>query len=159
MLWGNGRFLLITHDHWSQLTSDLGNVQFRNAAGTLLAKLDLYRFKQMILSRNGGTMILSAPDAIQHLAAVIADEFWLVHRQEERLVVSAVHRVGTELKNEVAVWRLKGQTVTGGDSGGEVWINGRLIATTWAAIMIDNTVTYERKVTDLSLAALLESTP
>lgn len=162
----NGRSLLITHDHWSQLAADLGDVQFRDAAGALLAEMDLYQFKRLILSHNGGRMVLSAPDALQDLAimptknsATADDELLLVHRQEGQVVVSSVQMVKTGLKDGVAVWRLQGRAVENGDSGGGVWVNGHLAATMWTTVMMENPVTGERQATDLSVAAVLNSTP
>lgn len=162
----NGRSYLITHDHWSQLASDSGDVQFRDATGTLLAEMALYRFEQLILSRNGGTMVLSAPDALQNMAIMAengvvteGDELWLVQRQAGRVRVSPVQKVGEDVKNGVAVWRLQGQAVAGGDSGGGVWVNGRLAAITWTAVMMESPMNFERRVTDVSVAAVLEGIP
>ncbi len=162
----NGFTYLITHDHWSQLAANAGEVQFRDAAGTLLAEMALYRFKRLILSRNGGTMILSAPDALQNMAIMATnggvterDELWLVHRQAGRVRVSPVQKEAVDVRNGVAVWRLQGQAVVSGDSGGGVWANGRLAAITWTAVMIENGQNAERQATDVSVAAVLESLP
>jgi hypothetical protein len=162
----NGRSYLITHDHWSQLTSNSGDVQFRDAAGTLLAEMDLYHFKRLILSRNGGTMVLSAPDALHKSAITVTNaevtentDLWLVHRQEGRVMVSPVQKVSADLKNRVTVWRLQGQVVEGGDSGGGVWVNGRLAAITWTAVMMESPTNAERWATDMSIAAVLGNMP
>lgn len=162
----NGRPYLITHDHWSQLTTSAGSVQFRDAAGTLLAEMPLYKFKRLIVARDGGTMVLSAPDSLQDLAmaampeSVAANEnLWLVHRQEEQVLVSPVQRVAVDSKNGVAVWRLQGEAVVSGDSGGGVWMNGRLAAITWTAVMLENQTNGERQATDVSIAAVFESLP
>ena len=159
----NGRSLLITHDHWSQLMADLGEIQFRDAAGTVLAKMDLYKFKQLIMSRNGGMMVLTAPDALQHLAvtaeigATTDDELLLVHRQNGQVVVSPVKRVDRVVKDGVAAWRLQGQTVVSGDSGGGVWDNGRLQAVVWTAVMMEDQQSQVRQGTDVSVAAIWEA--
>lgn len=162
----NGRFYLITHDHWSQLAANLGDVQFRDATGTLLAEMSLYDFKGLILSRNGGIMIVAAPDALQKSAMIVTnarvtedDDLWLVHRYEGRVIASQVQKVAADVKNGVGVWRLQGQTVVSGDSGGGVWENGRLVATTWTAVMMESQTSAERRATDLSIAAVLEGMP
>ena len=160
----NGRTLLITHDHWSQLTADLGDVQFRDAAGVLLAEMDLYQFKRLIVGRDKGTMVLVAPNSLQDLVIVPTkvgvtenDGLLLVHRQKGQVVVSSVQRVETGLKDGVAVWRLQGQAVENGDSGGGVWVNGQLVATMWTTVMMENPVTGERQATDLSVAAVFNN--
>jgi hypothetical protein len=157
----NGRSLLITHDHWSQLTADLGEVQFRDAAGVLLAKMDLVRFKRLILSRNGGLMVLAAPDALQGLAVAVGtnratagSDLWLVHRQEGQVVVSPVQVESAGLKDGVAVWRLQGQMVVNGDSGGGVWGDGRLLAVMWTAVMVEDGTAQARQGTEASVAAV-----
>ncbi len=158
----NGRTFLITHDHWSQLTADLGEVQFRDAAGVLLMDMDLYQFRQLILARNGGTMVLSLPDAWQHLAvsqnvnAFTNDELLLAHRQGGQVVVSPVRLVETGVKDGVAVWRLQGEAVVSGDSGGGVWGNGRLLGVLWATVMLEDEPSQERQQTDMSVAAVWE---
>ena len=53
----NGEIILVTHDHWGDLDA-LGMVQFRNAAGDPLFKLDKDTFKALIHYQDGGTMIL-----------------------------------------------------------------------------------------------------
>jgi hypothetical protein len=160
----NGRPLLITHDHWSQLTADLGDVQFRDATGVLLVEMDLYQFKRLILSRNGGTMVLTAPDILQDMAMVteagdtaVDDDLWLVRRQEGQVVVSPVQKAAAGMKDGVAVWRLQGQTVVNGDSGGGVWGNGHLLATMWTTVMMEDQATDEQQATDLSVAAVLDN--
>lgn len=166
MVQANDRFYLITHDHWSQLAANLGAVQFRDASGTLLAEMDLYSFKRLILSRNGGTMVLSAPDPLHQLAVIAenpqvtgSDDLWLVHRQEGRLEASRVQKVAADVKDGLAVWRLQGPAVTGGDSGGGVWAHGRLAAVTWTAVVMENQTNSELRTTDLSTAAVLEDMP
>ena len=162
----NGRSYLITHDHWSQLAANLGDVQFRDATGALLAELDLYHFKRLILWRDGGTMVLAVPDGLQKSAMTVTyqqitenDDLWLVHRQGGQVVVSPVEKMAADLKNGMDVWRLQGQAVVGGDSGGGVWVNGRLAAITWAAVMMENQTNAERQATDVSIAAVLEGIP
>ncbi|MDX1417009.1 MAG: hypothetical protein R3293_22585 [Candidatus Promineifilaceae bacterium] len=162
----NGRSYLVTHDHWSQLAANTGSVQFRDAAGALLAEMDLYHFKRLILARDGGTMLLSAPDALQKPAKTemnkrdtARDDLWLVHRQEGRLTASRVQKVAAKLKDGVAVWRLQGQVVESGDSGGGVWANGRLEAVTWTAVMLESPSNTERQATDMSIAAVYMPIP
>jgi hypothetical protein len=154
-----GRSLLITHDHWSQLTADLGEVQFRDATGVLLAKMDLFRFKRLILSRNGGLMVLVAPGALEDLAVengrvITKGQLLLAHRQDGQVAVSPVHMATVGVKDGVVVWRLQGQVVVNGDSGGGVWGDGRLLAVMWTAVMLEDGVGQERQETEGSVAAV-----
>lgn len=159
----DGRFLLMTHDHWSQLEADLGTVQFRNAEGILLEEMDLYHFKQLILFRDGGTMVLSAPITLYDVAIEAADRLFtakdetlVAHRDEGRVVLSPVEINDRFQKEGVGVFRLGGQTVMSGDSGGGVWADGQLVAIMWKSIMVENTSTGQRKVTTESVAAEID---
>lgn len=56
---------IVTHDHWSRLVDNLRKVQFRDASGELLLELDRSLFYSLIRYRDGGLMILVAPEEIR----------------------------------------------------------------------------------------------
>jgi hypothetical protein len=58
-----GDLLIVTHDHW-QMTPDLWLVQFHSPANELLLELSGEEFQQLIRYRDGGTMLLTAPQAL-----------------------------------------------------------------------------------------------
>ena len=75
------------------------------------------------------------------------------------VVLSPVEIKEARLKEGLDVWRLEGQTVISGDSGGGVWQNGRLAATTWTTVMMENQDSGARQATELSVAFVLEPLP
>lgn len=165
--------LLVTHDHWSRFDQALGTVTFRAADGRLLAEMTLPAFKQHLRYRDGGTMVLTAPDALATAVAgraevaqtnvlTIGDNVLLAQRAGGRVVVTEASVVAQSEKQGRPVIRLQsadGQTVIGGDSGGGVWVNGRLAATIWATVMMENATTGRRRATDLSVAAIYAPIP
>ncbi len=160
--------LLVTHDHWSHFNEIVGVVTFRNAHGALIVEMDLRDFKQHVRYRDGGTMVLTAPEvlatavpgtakALQTFALNIDDNVLLTQRVDGRVVLTEASVVAQTEKQGQPVLRLQsaaGQTVTGGDSGGGVWLNGRLAATMWTTVMMENPTTGVRQATDLSVAAI-----
>lgn len=158
--------LLVTHDHWSRFDERLGTVTFRNAGGTPLAEIDLHLFKQHLRYRDGGTMILTAPEvlaiaipatakALQTNALSRGDSVLLVQRAGGRVVLKEASVVAQSEKQGRPVVRLQcddGQTVVGGDSGGGVWLNGRLVGTMWTTVMMEDSG--KLQPTGLSVAAL-----
>jgi hypothetical protein len=55
---------IVTHDHWSLLEDNLHKVQFRDTGGDLLLELDRALFYSLIRYRDGGLMVLFAPEGI-----------------------------------------------------------------------------------------------
>jgi hypothetical protein len=168
--------LLVTHDHWRLFDEVLGTVTFRAADSRFLAKMELREFKQHLRYRDGGTMVLGVPDV---LATAVSDETYAavytgsVYPGQDALVVqraadgagvdiTAANVVKTSEKRGQPVARLQsenGRQVVGGDSGGGVWVNGRLAANLWTAVVLENTTTGEQRATDLSIAAVYNGTP
>lgn len=160
--------LLVTHDHWSRFDEPLGTVTFWAADGTPLVEMDLHVFKQHLRYRDGGTMILTAPGvlatavpatakALQTIAPSRGDSVLLTQRAGGRIVLTEASVVAQSEKRGRPVVRLQcddGQTVVGGDSGGGVWLNGRLVATMWTTVMTEDTVSSKLRPTGLSVAAL-----
>jgi len=160
--------VLVTHDHWSQFDEALGTVTFRAADGTWLAEMDLGTFKQHLRYRDGGTMVLTAPDILatavpnkvlplQTAALTTGDSVFLAQQTGNQVVVTKAEVIAQTEKQGLPVVRLQSEDgqIVGGDSGGGVWLNGRLAGTMWATVMLENSATGERQTTDLSVAAVL----
>lgn len=162
----DGETLLVTYDHWSRFDEALGRVTFRDADGVVVGEMDLRAFKQHLRIRDGGTMVLTAPAMVATAVAgraVSADgvtmngEALLVQRAGDRVTLTEARVVAQDEKQGVPVVRLRsadGETVVGGDSGGGVWVNGRLAAIMWTTVMMENRTTGEQRATDLSVAAV-----
>jgi hypothetical protein len=172
----DGQLLIITHDHWTSIDSDLGLVRISNGYGQIITEMQLFQFKRLIRHRDGGTMVLSAPDKIANSLdleqlesqsrslgkhhVVAGDEVSLVYRQREGQSGVAVMRVEVEsigLKQGLPVLRLstpEDMPVIAGDSGGGIWLDGELVANTWTTLMIINGQTGETRSANSSIAAL-----
>lgn len=141
---------IVTHDHWSLLTSNLTKVQFHNVANELLLEVSGAEFEQMLRYRDGGTILLDAPDELLvWLTAVPAgdssavgrnDIVYLAYRQPGG---GAINVAAMLVKKETSykgrpVFRLIGlndEFVVDGNSGGGVLFNGKLIGNMWGTIL------------------------
>lgn len=166
----NGEKLLLTHDHWSRFDAALGKVVFRDAHGALLGQMDLRAFRQLLRYRDGGTMVLRVPVALAATTPArgnvresnnlrSGNSVLLAQRFNGRVMLTEATVVAHDEKQDRPVVRLqssRGQEVSGGDSGGGVWINGRLAATLWTTVMMENRADGELRATDFSIAALVD---
>jgi hypothetical protein len=168
-----GERLLVTHDHWSRFDETLGTVTFRASDGAFLAEMELRDFRTYLLYRDGGTMVLAVPDVLATAvsgsaeilpanALAIEDGVLLAQRAGDRVMLTEASVIAQSEKQGVPVVRLQsqdGQVVVSGDSGGGVWVNGRLAATMWTTIMMESPLTGERQATDMSIAAVYAAIP
>jgi len=165
---------IVTHDHWSRLVGDMHKVQLRNAEGELLMELDRFSFYSLIRYRDGGTMVLEAPEQITaHLTAVpvakngsfqngqsLLIAFWQPDADEKITVEPvSVEMVETyEGQPAVKLSSLNGKIVVHGNSGGGVFANGQLVANMWQTIvqqhLVNGESTGETSTTNLSRAAV-----
>ena len=149
----DGEVLLISHDHWSLFTSITAPdvVIFRDAEGFLLFEMAGRDLLPLILFHDSGTFILKAPEALATRAVATADIgsfenlspgdiVHVVHHpssQADQLSVMAVEIIGQEVFNGVPMLSLRsldGQSIEPGDSGGGIWVNGRLTGNMWMTV-------------------------
>lgn len=170
-----GKQVIVTHDHWEHLTPNLHEVELRDAAGQLLLTLDAMHFRALIRYRDGGTMLLQAPDGLAGIAAAalsappaVDDTVTFARRspQSGRTALEGVVARVTDVESGSGPARLKlrsadGSTVIPGDSGGGVWVNGRLAGNMWAAGVKEQRFFWSdwfggssREASDLAIAAL-----
>ena len=141
---------IVTHDHWSLLTSNLTKVQFHNVANELLLEVSGAEFEQMLRYHDGGTILLDAPnELLVWLTAVPAgdssavgrnDIVYLAYRQPHS---GAIDVAAMLVKKETSykgkpVFRLtslNNEFVVDGNSGGGVLFNGKLIGNMWGTIL------------------------
>lgn len=165
--------VIITHDHWPLLTADLRRVEFHDVDHDLLLQLSGEQFMQLICYRDGGTMVLRAPDALTgHLTAVPlgdsrstgrSDIVYLAHREpyEGQINVAAMLVQKETTYSGQPVFRLtslNGEVVVEGNSGGGVLCNGKLIGNMWGTILVEDvsgTGARSPQETSFSLAAQL----
>jgi hypothetical protein len=168
--------LIITHDHWSMLTVKLYKVQFHSVNNELLLELDRSRLFSLYRYRDGGTLIFEAPDQLsaQMSAVELAGEDIVLRNDDTLLVaywkldssepvsVEPVVVESTEPYKELASIKMRtinGNVVAHGNSGGGVFLNGRLVGNMWETIVLRHLVDGEdsgvTSPTDLSRAAQL----
>lgn len=166
---------IVTHDHWSHLVSKLHKVQFHNTQGVLLVELERSVFYGLIRYRDGGTMVLEAPDEVATRMKAVepsrqdtdksvqaGDELLMAYWNpgaEQHLSVERVAVTLVEDHNGLATMKLQtlsGRAVVLGNSGGGVFKDGRLVANMWSTVVVQNSNsddTGESSPTDLSRAA------
>lgn len=139
----DGDLFVVTHDHWSYLTASLKEVEFRNARGDFVLVLDAAAFQALIRYRDGGTMILQAPDGLTgvtpanagaHNRIAAGDLLWLARysRANGERWLEVAPAVVEAVERDVRPPRLQlrmpdGHAAIPGDSGGGVWFNGQLV--------------------------------
>ena len=145
-----GEILLISHDHWSLFTSSTApdRVAFRDAKGSLLLEMAGSELLPLILFHDSGTFILKAPKELGDRTMVTADMGFfktlnpgdIVHvvhhspRHEGQISIMPAEIIGHERFNGVPMLSLRslnGQSIEPGDSGGGIWVNGRLAGNMW----------------------------
>ena len=176
-----GEILVITHDHWGEMLNTMAFGRLWSTDGELLLELDGAAYREMIIYRDGGTMVLRVPDgvinasypstknpiALDDRAAVqVGDKVLVVVRRpdtshqveiQEAVVESVEDQYGLP---SLTMRRLNGKAIEPGDSGGGVWIDGRLVGNLWYRVKHrvvsndDQGVAVESlRLTDLAVAA------
>ena len=149
-----GETLLVSHDHWSHLTSTVvpDLVQFHDADGRFLLEMTGDAFSQLVLFRDGGTLIMRAPQALTaqlpnaaavgHVASLMpGDIVYVAHRQanqNDTVVVMAAEVLAIEFRNNMPLLSLRslnGQAIEPGDSGGGVWLDGSFVGNLWMTVI------------------------
>jgi hypothetical protein len=172
-----GEMFIVTHNHWGELLQNFTTIEFRDAQNGLLVRMLGYEFKRLIRSQDAGTLILRAPEEIVPLRSQSAtrgdadqlrsgDHVQVAFRQpgnRQRVDVldAEVVSIGSyQGLPTVNLRSLSGQPITPGDSGGGVWLAGKLVGNSWMTIMNQVVVGGDSNVTDpvstdRSFAALL----
>jgi hypothetical protein len=146
--------LLVSHDHWSHLTSTVvpDVVQFHDADGRFLHEMTGDAFSQLMLFHDGGTLIMRAPQSLtiqMPIAAAMGhgaslqpgDIVYVAHRQanqNDTVVLMAAEVLAIEFRNNIPVLSLRslnGQTIEPGDSGGGVWLDSRFVGNMWITVI------------------------
>jgi hypothetical protein len=141
-----GRTVILTNNHWGDMLNDAETVEILDAAGSLLVELSLKDFKDLILYGDPGTLILSAPgelpaaveDLQSNLNPAIGDVV-TVARQDptnrDRVGLLQARIAKIQMYQGLPVYKLAvldHDLLIPGDSGGGIWLNGRLVGNNWA---------------------------
>ncbi len=146
-----GQRLIVTHDHSSLANEKLELVQFHDARQELVAQITGSEFIDLILYRDGGTLVLRAPASLDsQVNAVLWQDtpsigpgaiVQVVHRNNDEqggigVMEASVDAVETTSGAPTFVLRsLEGHVIAGGDSGGGIWHQGHLVGNMWRAIV------------------------
>lgn len=145
-----GRSLIVTHDHWGEALLAAEFIHFFDTDNQLLLEISGDLFRNLILYRDSGTMVLTAPNRLPGIAEfgdpaqVTAGQTLTVLHQDagarpEQAVVST-HGVVVEQvapfagQSSYNLRGLNGEKVGHGDSGGGIWHNGLLVGNMWATM-------------------------
>lgn len=148
--------LLVTHDHWPQLQTPTGpdTVFFYDVDGQLLGELNGRSFFQHLLFKDSGTLLLRPPEfllADRHpvqmgdLGTLEPSSTVMVMRRQpgndSQLVATVMVVTAVDTQNGVPLLTLRsvdGSSIEPGDSGGGVWLNGRLVGNMWMTIRVES---------------------
>lgn len=147
-----GQMVILTHNHWGEVYQQLSAVELRSAADGWRTQLSGATFKQLVQHQDAGTLMVQAPP---ELVAFLSrkglslpslneaqgirsgDRVLIVHRHPddwaqaeivEAVAVYQGHREGLPI---VALFDRQGAPIVYGDSGGGVWLDGRLVGNMW----------------------------
>jgi hypothetical protein len=167
VLW-QGQSVIVTHNHWGKMLEDAEYVKIQDAYGNFMIKIAIDEFTSLIRYSDPGTLVLDMPAGI----ATTGAEFGFVNQMATDDIVYVVRQDPEDSeKADVLQARVlnmkdyKGLTVVKlaildnailvpGDSGGGIWMNGRLVGNTWASFI--NTIKLPLS-SNTSLAAPLPS--
>lgn len=149
------RIQIVTHNHWGEILNNVEFVRFHDASDQLILEINGDEFKKLIRMQDAGTMLLKAPfdvDASLQVASlgasdelINADKVFLVHQKDgvtgSVVVLEAVVDRQTTYKQlpVFTLHTLDGQPVVSGDSGGGVWLNGKLVGNMWGRETVEET--------------------
>ena len=146
----DGQPVLVTHNHWPQVVDATrpDRVIFYDAHGSLLLEIDGVAFQSDILYRDGGTLVLSAPQELltmvqpvnqigDHRQVAPGDVVHVVrHRPDAKETVGFLAAQVTAVDHDgqhvlLTLQSADGQAIEPGDSGGGIWANGTLVGNMW----------------------------
>jgi hypothetical protein len=141
----NGETVIVTHNHWGSALLEAVFVCFYDAQERQLLELSGADFRELIRAQDAGTLILNSPQllvapqakslaTIGEVGKVTAGSILLIAHQDPEqngkvaLLMARVDSL-TRYKNlpMFKVHVLDGQPVISGDSGGGIWLEGKLV--------------------------------
>ncbi len=180
--------VLVTHDHWGGVLDNLEFARIWTRDNELLQELSAEGFRELIQYRDGGTLILSAPEGLipdqlptlnnpaalpAIVPAAVESESLpvgtsvtvVVRRPDSPHRVEIVEAVVEAVENEdgpasLTLRNLNGKQIEPGDSGGGIWLNGKLVGNLWyrvknrvQSVDENGSVSESLRLTDLAIAA------
>ncbi len=140
------RNVIVTHNHWCELTPRLLYVVLRDAYGTSLAFIEPNVFRSSILYRDRGTMVFLAPESVLVKDSAVAPPVVPVGAllqvvchdpQTGRLQLKNAWAVSSQGQDEPTSFRLSMEStaaIAPGDSGAGIWYNGQLVGNLWSVV-------------------------
>lgn len=169
----NNELVIVTHDHWTLLNGQLAKARFYNVNNEMLAEVSGAEFHGLIRSRDGGTMVLTAPAALMTSGGLMtadlgnsqsvgwADAVMVVYRVPETggvdVKMMVIHSTAEYLgKASYVLQSSEGTIVVPGNSGGGIWQNGRLVGNMWTTMVEENLDDGSSQALNMSRAAQLD---
>ncbi|MFN2221311.1 MAG: trypsin-like serine protease [Candidatus Promineifilaceae bacterium] len=161
---------IVTHDHWSRLARKVAAVRFESAAGELLLEVTPSHFYSLIRYRDGGTMVLVAPNELPDCVRPLdvadkddplaeGDELAIAYWQPDDKQQVSVEPVTIQVVEEhdgnasIKMQSLNGRVVEHGNSGGGVFAGTQLVGNMWETITFRNQDSGQQTSGNLSRAA------
>jgi len=168
----NNEFVIVTHDHWTLLNSQLAKARFYNANNELLVEISGVEFLGLIRSRDGGTMILTAPTELLANGVLATAEIgdsqaagWgetvaVVYRNPDTwaldVKVMAVRETAEyQGRASYVLQSAEGTIVVPGNSGGGIWFEGGLVGNMWTTMVSNNLEDGSSEALSMSRGAML----
>lgn len=146
--YGRSQFIL-THGHWPIASPQLIAVELRNSSGERLQLFDADAFLNLLHYHDRGTMIVQVSQELVGVKPAILGNIsdvatgatvWLTAYDPGAISTVRVVRAHVEAVDLKAVpgrLRLRGPHTAGvalGDSGGGVWLDGKLVGNLWSIV-------------------------
>ena len=155
LVWDGENTLLVTHNHWGEVLQEKSMVAFYDTQGQLVKSMSGSEFFSLAYYQDAGSLILRSPlEGVEQAQPAITGDPLQVQvgdivlvaqregseRKEATLIEAEVESV-TAIRG-VPVIRLKGSDghpVQGGDSGGGIWRDGKLVGNLWYTAIAKST--------------------
>jgi hypothetical protein len=149
-----GKQYLITHNHWGEVLQNASLIEIHDVDGKLLVRLIGFEFNQLVRYADPGTLILRAPAELERTSWV--PEMLPSGSPVQQGAIVSVALRDTLDRSRVTVMEavvesncvcsglpgyqlrsLEGTPVLHGDSGGGIWVDGKLAGNMWATVKRD----------------------
>lgn len=146
----NHEIQIVTHNHWGEMLQKAEFVRFQDANDHMLLETSGFEFWKLIITQDAGTLLLKAPPGLVAAGKDLnfarlgssrlvnsGDKVLLVHQENGdtgKVIIMQGVVDGSDIYQQLPVFKLHtldGQSIICGDSGGGVWLEGKLVGNMW----------------------------
>ncbi len=149
----DGQKSIVTHNHWGSLLLEADLIEIRNAQGKVLLQMTAAQMPPLLRYQDAGTAVLAAPEGLDIQPAGLGEanqvhpgvRVLAVHQSLEdykQIEVIETEITGSRTFESLPAWTKwsKDSYLRWGDSGGGVWLDGKLVGNNWA---VENTYNWK----------------